>query len=251
MVRAGWTKDEKFVLLNDRYDIWQVAADGSGGKMLTDGVGRREKIAFRYVRLDPKERAIDPARPMLLSAENEWTRDSGFYRDRIGGGLPEKVIMEAKSFSSPVKARNADRLLFTATRFEEFPDLLVSGLDFKDVRKVSKANPQMAQFVWGKSELVRFKNTDGVPLSGMLIKPDNFDPSKKYPMMVYIYEQLSQGLHRFVNPAPGHFDKSCLLCEQRLHRVHAGYRLHDRLSGAERVEVCVAWNSGSRQSRVC
>ncbi len=200
---AGWTKDEKFVLLNDRYDIWQVAADGSGGKMLTDGVGRREKIEFRYVRLDPKERAIDPARPMLLSAENEWTRDSGFYRDRIGGGLPEKVIMEAKSFSSPVKARNADRLLFTATRFEEFPDLLVSGLDFKDVRKVSKANPQMAQFVWGKSELVRFKNTDGVPLSGMLIKPDNFDPAKKYPMMVYIYEQLSQGLHRFVNPGPG------------------------------------------------
>jgi dipeptidyl aminopeptidase/acylaminoacyl peptidase len=200
---AGWTKDEKFVLLNDRYDIWQVAADGSGAKVLTDGVGRREKIVFRYVRLDPKERAIDPLKSMLLSAENEWTRDSGFYRDRIGGGLPEKVIMEAKDFSSPVKARNADRLLFTATRFEQFPDLLVSGLEFKDIRKISNANPQMSQFVWGKAELVRFKNSDGVALSGVLIKPDNFDPAKKYPMMVYIYEQLSQGLHRFVNPSPG------------------------------------------------
>jgi dipeptidyl aminopeptidase/acylaminoacyl peptidase len=42
-----------------------------------------------------------------------------------------------------------------------------------------------------------------VPLSGILIKPENFDPQKKYPMIVYIYEQLSQGLHRFVNPGPG------------------------------------------------
>ena len=65
----------------------------------TDGVGRREKIVFRYIRLDPEERAIDPQTSLLLSAENEWTRDSGFYRDRIGGGLPEKVIMEAKNFS--------------------------------------------------------------------------------------------------------------------------------------------------------
>ena len=81
-------QDEKFGAIDDRYDIWQVAADGSGGK-LADSVGRREKIVFRYIRLDPEERAIDPQTSLLLSAENEWTRDSGFYRDRIGGGLPE------------------------------------------------------------------------------------------------------------------------------------------------------------------
>ena len=55
---------------------------------LTDGVGRREKLAFRYVRLDPRERSIDPAKPLLLRADNEETRDEGFYRERIGGGLP-------------------------------------------------------------------------------------------------------------------------------------------------------------------
>jgi hypothetical protein len=40
---AGWTKDDKEVLIYDHYDIWQIAPDGSGAKMLTNGMGRREK----------------------------------------------------------------------------------------------------------------------------------------------------------------------------------------------------------------
>ncbi|MEW6207541.1 MAG: prolyl oligopeptidase family serine peptidase, partial [Acidobacteriota bacterium] len=201
---AGWTADEKYILLYDRYDIWQVAPDGSGAKTLTDGVGRKEKIEFRYVRLDPDARSIDAARPLLLRAENEVTRDSGFYRDKVNGGLPERLIMAAKNFTNPSKAKAADVLLLSASTFNEFPDLLVTGPDFKELKKVSDANPQKEKLLWGAAELVHFKNTDGVPLDGILIKPENFDPKKKYPMIVYIYERLSDGLHRFVDPRPGH-----------------------------------------------
>jgi dipeptidyl aminopeptidase/acylaminoacyl peptidase len=204
---AGWTSDGKYVLLYDRYDIWQISPDGAA-KHLTDGVGRKEKIEFRYVSLEPpvrgRDRVIDSTRPLLLSAENEESHDSGFYSDRIDGGMPVKLIMAAKNFSDPVKAKDADVLLFTATTFEEFPDLLVSGSDFKKIKKVSDANPQKSELLWGKAELVGFKNSDGMTLSSILIKPENFDPSKKYPMIVYIYERLSQGLHRFVDPRPGH-----------------------------------------------
>lgn len=200
---AGWTSDDKYVLLYDRYDIWQIAPDGSNAKNLTDGIGRKEKIQFRYAKLDPQEKGIDPSKPLLLRAENEWTRDSGFYRDRIGGGMPEKLIMAAKSFYPPSKAKDADVYLLAASTFNEFPDLLVTSPAFKELKKVSDANPQKAGLLWGNSELVRFKNTDGVPLSAMLIKPENFDPTKKYPMIVYIYETLSAGLNRFVDPRPG------------------------------------------------
>jgi dipeptidyl aminopeptidase/acylaminoacyl peptidase len=200
---AGWTSDDKYVLLYDKYDIWQITPDGSSAKNLTDGVGRKEKIEFRYARVDPQEKGIDPSKPILLRAENEWTRDSGFYRDKIDGGLPEKLIMEAKDFNPPTRAKEVDVYLMTASTFSEFPDLLVTS-NFKDLKKVSDANPQKAGMVWGSSELVRFKNTDGVPLSAMLIKPANFDPSKKYPMIVYIYETLSENVHHFVDPRPSH-----------------------------------------------
>lgn len=201
---AGWTADDKYVLLYDRYDIWQVAPDGSSSRNLTDGEGRKAKIELRYVKLDLQEKGIDATKPLLLKAENEWTRDSGFYSDKIDGGPPEKLMMAAKAFTLPSKAKDADVLLLTASKFNEFPDLLVTSQAFKDMKKVSDANPQKAQLLWGASELVRFKNLDGVPLSAMLIKPENFDPNKKYPMIVYIYETLSENLHRFVDPRPGH-----------------------------------------------
>jgi len=200
---AGWTKDDASVLLYDRFDVWQLSPDGNGAKNLTDGVGRKDKIQFRYVRLEPRERTIDPATPLLLHAENLETRDSGFYRDRLSGGLPEKLIMGAKDYNNPTKAKDADVLMFTASRFDEFPDIWVTDSNFKAPKKISNGDTQRAQFNWGTAEMVNFKNTDGVPLKGMLLKPDNFDPKKKYPMIVYIYERLSQGIHQFRAPGPG------------------------------------------------
>ncbi len=199
---GGWTKDDKHILINDHFDIWQVNADGSGAKMLTGGIGRREKVQMRYVRLDSDERFIEPGKSMLLSAESEETRDSGFYRVKLDG-TPEKLTMDAKNFGTPTKAKDADTMMVTATRFDLFPDIWVTGGDFKDLNKMSDGDAQRAPFNWGTSELIRFKNTDGVPLQGVLIKPANFDPKKKYPMLVYLYEKLSQNVHNFQSPSPG------------------------------------------------
>ena len=201
---GGWTKDDHDVLLYDRYDVWQIAPDGSRAKNLTDGVGRKEKTELRYVRLDPKERSIDPDKPILLHAENEQTRDSGFYRDKVNSdALPQKLLMAAKDFNPPAKAKDADVLIMTASRFDQFPDIWVTNSGFRELKRVSNGDAQRAAYLWGSAELVSFKNADGVPLKGLLLKPENFDPKKKYPMIVYIYEKLSQGLHQFRNPAPG------------------------------------------------
>lgn len=203
---AGWTRNEKHVLLNDRYDVWQVATDGSGAINLTEGVGRKNRITFRYARLDPpvpgEDRGIDPAKPLLLTAVSEWTREEGLYRDRIDGGAPERLLWGNKSYGNITKARDADVVVLTQQTFNEFPDLQVTTPDFKVLKKVTDANPQKAGLIWGNAELVRFKNVDGVQLSGILIKPENFDPAKKYPMMVYLYEKLSQNVNRFVDPRP-------------------------------------------------
>ena len=201
---AGWTKDDKDVLVYDRYDIWQIAPDGSSAKNLTDGVGRKESTALRYVRLDPRERWIDPDKPMLLQAENQETRDSGFYRDKVNSdAAPQKLLMASKDFNNPAKAKDADVLVMTASRFDQFPDIWVTNSSFRDLKRVSNGDAQRAAYNWGTAELVSFRSVDGVPLKGLLLKPDNFDPKKKYPMVVYIYERLSQGLHQFRNPGPG------------------------------------------------
>jgi len=204
--QAGWAKDGSAVLLYDSHDIWKVAPDGTGATNLTNGYGRKHDLRLRYVHTetDPHERWIDPGNPLLLHAENLKTWDSGFFSASWTGGDPKQLVMAAKSFSMPVKAKDANVYLLTAQSFKESPELETTDNSFKELRKVSDANPQQAQINWGTSELVAYKNGDGVALSAALYKPENFDPHKKYPMMVYIYEKLTQNLNHYVEPRPMH-----------------------------------------------
>ncbi|MGA2267066.1 MAG: prolyl oligopeptidase family serine peptidase [Bryobacteraceae bacterium] len=201
---AGWTKDGQSVLLYDRFDVWRVSPDGAGARNITGGYGRKQNLRLRCVRLetDPRQRWIDPAKPLLLFAENLKTWESGFFRGSLEGGEPKQLVMARKYFTLPAKAKDADVYLLTEQAFAEFPDLITTDGNFKELAKVSNANPQQAQMLWGTSEVVRYKNADGVPLTAALYKPENFDPHKQYPLLVYIYERLTDRVNRFVDPRP-------------------------------------------------
>jgi len=203
---AGWTSDGKWVLLYDKYDIWRVSPDGSSAVILTAGYGRAHDLRLRYVRTetDPRERWIDPGKPLLLQAENQKTWETGVFRASIEPGAPKQLLMAPKYFTPPVKAKDADVYLLTAQSFTESPNLFTTDASFKELRKVSDANPQQAGILWGTSEVVHFKNADGVPLTAALYKPENFDPHHQYPMLVYIYEKLTDRVNRYVEPRPSH-----------------------------------------------
>jgi len=203
---GGWTADGKSVLLYDRYDIWRIAPDGSGAKNITAGYGRKQEVRLRYIRTeaDPKERWIETNKALMLEGTNLRTWGTGFYRASLDGGEPKPLLVAEKDFGTPVKAKDADVYMLTAQTFNEFPDLLVTDGTFKELRKVSDANPQKSQLLWGNAEIVRYKNSDGVPLTAALYKPENMVAGQKYPMMVYIYERLTQNVNHFVNPQPSH-----------------------------------------------
>ncbi|MGI8843434.1 MAG: prolyl oligopeptidase family serine peptidase [Gemmatimonadaceae bacterium] len=201
---AGWTPGDRSVLLYDRYDIWEVDPAGvRPARVVTDSVGRQRRITFRHVALDTAAQFIDPSRPILLSAMNEVTKSSGAWLDKLNvTQQPESLYMADRRISRPDKAKNADVLLFTSSTFTEFPDLYVSGMNLRDARKLSDANPQQSSYRWGSAQLVRWRNMDGVQLQGILYKPDDFDPSKQYPMVVYFYEQMSDNVHAHQTAVP-------------------------------------------------
>jgi dipeptidyl aminopeptidase/acylaminoacyl peptidase len=205
---AGWTKDGKWALVYDRYDVWAVAADGAASKKLTSG--RASETQFRVARLDPQEndeeeeRGIDPSKPLLLRAESLETRDTGFYSlANFDRAQPVKLMMGAKNYRVLGKAKDADVVMLTATTFHDEPDISITNSAFQSPKKETEANPQKAKLLWGSGELIKYRNADGVELQAALYKPENFDPQKKYPMMIYIYERLTQNVNNFVRPAPG------------------------------------------------
>jgi dipeptidyl aminopeptidase/acylaminoacyl peptidase len=212
---AGWTEGDRSVLLYDRYDIWELKPDGTSARMLTSGQGRGQGITFRHQRVSGERGGfqrgggggdddpfISTSQPMLATATDDRTKDSGFYRIGWDGRLT-KLMMGPTAVGNLRKAKDADVYVFTQSRFDQFPDLWVSDGSFAGAKKVTDANPQQAEFTWGKSELIDYLNADGKKLRAILIKPEDFDPSKKYPLLVYIYEELSSGLHRYTAPSPG------------------------------------------------
>ncbi|CAN5359395.1 hypothetical protein BH23ACI1_BH23ACI1_30000 [soil metagenome] len=198
---GGWTANDASVLLNEQYDVWEVQLDGKSARMVTGGEGRKSGTVFRYRPLDPDDRVVPSGKPLMFTATDQQTRATGFYRkaNLAAATPPEKVVMLDKAFGTLTKARDADTVVFTLSRFDEFPDLWLSDLSFKDMRKVSDAYPQQAGITWGTSEIIDYVNADGKTLRAILTKPEDFDPNKKYPLMVYIYEELTQGLHSYVS----------------------------------------------------
>jgi dipeptidyl aminopeptidase/acylaminoacyl peptidase len=202
---AGWTTDGQFVLVYDRYDLWKLAANGSSAENLTK-TGRSQQIRFRYLNVPAEDdeeeidrKGIDLTKPLLLAAENLHTRDTGFFRLEPGAA-PKLLVMGARRYGPPVKARNAPTYLLTIQTFYDSPDYYTTGPDFHELKRVTDINPTIRNYNWGRAELVHYRSADGVPLSGVLVKPENFDPAKKYPMVVYIYERLSDTVHQFRLP---------------------------------------------------
>ncbi len=204
---VNWLTDGRHFVVSDKFDLWQLDAAGQDvPKNLTGGAGRAAGVRFRPQTFPdpdgPAERGLDLSKPVLLTATNLTTWDTGFYR-LPPGGPPKLLMMGGRRYGQPAKAKRADTYLFTAQTFADHPDYHVSGPDFAEVRTVTDLNPRVREFNWGTAELVRYTTADGKPLSGLLVKPQDFDPAKKYPMVVYIYERLTSGLHAFRLPTVG------------------------------------------------
>ncbi|MCS7019372.1 MAG: prolyl oligopeptidase family serine peptidase [Cytophagales bacterium] len=198
---AGWTENDQEIWVYDRYDIWTLHPQTGQARNLTKS-GRNKRLRYRYVRLDNEERFINSNQPVLLRIFSEISKESGFARMEPGWE-PAVLVSSEHSFGTVIKAKNADKLLVTRGNFTEFPDLHLTDLNFTDLRRISNANPQQAAYLWGTVELVKWISNDGIPLEGLLYKPENIDPSKKYPMIVYYYERNSDNLYEHIPPSPG------------------------------------------------
>lgn len=199
---AGWTADDQQFLVYDRYDIWALDPEGKKSPVNLTRSGRQEKTVYRYQRLDIEERFIDPAKDLILSTFHEGTKASGYSKFSLRDGKLTRQVQADVRFGGLSKAKRADKLMLTRETFREFPDVWVSDMSFGSMKKLTNANPQMKNYFWGTVETVTWNSLDNVPLTGLLYKPEGFDPKKKYPMIVYFYERESDNLHAYIPPTP-------------------------------------------------
>ena len=202
-----WEEGDEAVFFNDRYGIWK--ADPAGIRPPEYLLGNREKkYRYRYWPTDPEERFIRKGQVMVFSTFNETNKHAGYWYSRYTPSLAKNLLPihadDGHLLSQLIKAREADRYLFTMESFSESPDLWYwqSTAEGPDGLKISAINPQQQQYTWGTAELFKWKAYNGKEATGIVYKPEGFDPRKKYPLLVYFYEKLSDGLYDYKEPAP-------------------------------------------------
>ncbi len=201
---GGWYDDDRHAILYDRFDLWKVDLAGKEKPVcLTDGFGRKNELRFRRVRLDREKETIGPEEKLFLSAFHIYSKKSGYFTVSAGKAAePQQLVLGDYSYSSLMKPEKAERLFWRRETFQEYPELWTGNKKMQKARRISVTNPQQKEYLWGTVELVEWRAFNGEKLQGLLYKPEDFDPQKKYPMIVYFYERSSDGLHRYWVPAP-------------------------------------------------
>ncbi|MFT5434113.1 MAG: hypothetical protein ACI9OJ_004826, partial [Myxococcota bacterium] len=148
---AGWTEGDRGFVFYDRHDVYRFDPESGTTLALTNGEGRERGMRFRYAATDPELEHV-PDGVVLWQTFDLDDKRSGFSRGRSDqAASPNELIMGDKRFAIRDKADDADRWLVTREDFSEFPDLLTTEGSFKDLTKVSNANPQQSDYSWGSA----------------------------------------------------------------------------------------------------
>jgi len=188
-------------LLYDKYDIWKVDPSGKE-KSVSLTKGRSQKIQYRFIATDRDEKYFSDNAVLLLRSFDEKDKSSGLATLSLATLQTKELIKEPVSVSpAVVKAKNAPVYCYTKESFIQSPDIYTIQEGYAQER-LSEINPQQQQYNWGTASLFKWKAYTGKETEGILYKPENFDPSKKYPMIVYFYERNNNTLYNYQAPSP-------------------------------------------------
>ncbi|MCS3800135.1 hypothetical protein [Niastella sp. OAS944] len=223
---AGWIQGDKSVLVYDNYDIWQLDLSGKTKALnITNGYGRRNNIRFALIANGQDAQynsewkgqpLFPPNASLLLNAFDMKTKYCGIYKKELGeiGSFErlwngpytlEKVPATTLNIEylqsngiNFIKAAYADMWIVKRQNTLEAPNYFLTT-NFKEYKPLTDIQPQK-DYNWLSAQLHTFKNLDGTLSQGVLYKPENFDPSKKYPVIIVFYSQFTRDIFKFPVP---------------------------------------------------
>jgi fermentation-respiration switch protein FrsA (DUF1100 family) len=196
---AGCTKDSKFVLIYDQFDIWKLGSDGSSVQRLTKG--REENIVFRIAETEKngeKLKTFDLSRKIMLSSKNIVNWSTGYFL--LNAGCKEKFLAhESKEIDQILNSDN-NIYIYRSQSFSSPPRIEIKK-EKKRAVILFRSNKQQNNYHFGRSELIFDLDGNGKELRYALFYPADFTPDKKYPAIVYIYDTMSKNINKYVNPS--------------------------------------------------
>lgn len=203
---AGWGLNDEFLLFYDAFDLWKVAMDGKAPVRLTDG--RKNQTVYRIVKPEKSpfyqssfrghvDLPYNLNNGFILSGSN--ASKTGYFILKGDGRLRE-IVFDGMQNTAIITNDGGAQFAYLSENFNRPPELFVTTTKGKP-KLITQSNEQHSNYAWGMQETISYKNSMGKRLSGLLYYPANFDPDKKYPMVVHIYEEQYYRKKQYINPS--------------------------------------------------
>ena len=200
---AKWMDNNHQFLLYDRYDIWLVDANGKEASIrLTQG--RNTKVISRFVETNPDRKTLPANATILIKGFHEIDKSESISTLHLADHSIFLINQLPMHFSTIVGAKNSNDIVVMQEDEIKSPNVYLYSLENKKQNPTALANINIQQtnYNWMSSQLVKWKAYNGKMAEGILYLPENFDPKKKYPMIVHFYERNNQTLHNYLAPSP-------------------------------------------------
>jgi dipeptidyl aminopeptidase/acylaminoacyl peptidase len=194
---AAWTEDDNYLLIHDKYDLWIFDLHKGSGARVTRG---REQ--GRIYRLEPKQTAtggisIDNGLILTCDDLNSGARNYCYWvKNKSLQPLPSDGTWSDQLYRSPKGA-----FTFRQQAFQSPPEVVFKPSDTNEKSVVYSSNKHYKSYEWGSYEIIRYTDIKGNVLKGSLLYPAGYDPAKKYPMIVYMYESMSRKANFYTKPS--------------------------------------------------
>ncbi len=155
---------------------------------------------------------------------------------------PEALLIEDASFTPDGKT-----VAFVTEDPTHMRELFVSPAANFAAKKLTDMSAQVKDWNLGRSELVSWKSTDGADIEGVLYKPADYDPARKYPLLVVIHggptgtSQPRLAPANYAYPLQQFLAKGALVLEPN-YRGSAGYGAAFRALNVRNLGVGDMWD---------
>ena len=208
----GWHEGDSALYVYDKFDVWKTDPSGiTDPHALFGQMGLRNDYVIRYVQTNKEERFLTTKQDRIFRFFDKRQKTSGLVAycfecdDLFNTQLTDEgklINIHPVAYNNILKAKNSIDHIYTMESYGLSPDIYYGNIIDGPGIQLSNINPQQAEYSWGSAELFRWKTFEGKESEGILYKPESFDPHKKYPMICYFYEKLSDGLYTYIPPTP-------------------------------------------------
>lgn len=197
-----WLENDSLFYFHNELDIWEYNTSTNVINNISKSFNTNN-TSYRIKNIDSEKNFINIKDTILLTLFNKDTKESGLITYNLENKTVYNKIGGSYFYRMVLKAKDNNRIVFNREKYEEFPDVWTSDLKLNSY-KLTDLHNDIKDYNWGKTELISYKTQKGDSLQGYLIKPDNYDPKKKYPILIYFYERMSDDANRFNLPAMNH-----------------------------------------------